>query len=75
MYLAARSGKRKDRMKLCLPPKLVEKLVWVPIILLCKIFILRYMFDALLCRNWLFSPPNRETLWITLTLCDVLANR
>ncbi len=24
--------KRKDRMKLSLPPKLVEKLVWVPVI-------------------------------------------
>jgi hypothetical protein len=34
-----RSRKRKDRMKLSLPPKLVEKLVWVPIILICKIFI------------------------------------
>jgi hypothetical protein len=26
-------------MKLSLQPKLVEKLVWVPVILLCKIFI------------------------------------
>ncbi len=26
-------------MKLSLPPKLVEKLVWVPVILFCKIFI------------------------------------
>ncbi len=25
-----RSGKRKDRMKLSLPPKLLEKLVWIP---------------------------------------------
>ncbi len=32
--------RRKDRMKLNLPPKLVEKLVWVPVILFCKIFIL-----------------------------------
>ncbi len=24
------------------------------------------MFDALLCRNWPFSPPNRVTLRITL---------
>jgi hypothetical protein len=37
-------------------PKLVEKLVWVPVILLCKIFIPSYAVDALLCRNWLFSP-------------------
>jgi len=32
-----RSGKRKEGMKLSLPPKLVEKLVWVPVILFCKI--------------------------------------
>jgi F0F1-type ATP synthase membrane subunit a len=46
-----RSGKRKDRMKLSLSAKLVEKLVWVQVISLCKIFILSYAFDALLCRN------------------------
>jgi hypothetical protein len=62
-----RSRKRKDKMKLSLPPKLVEKLVWVPVVLLCKIFFIpRYAFDALLCLNWPFSRPNRETLWITL---------
>jgi hypothetical protein len=43
------AGKRKDMMKLNLQPKLVEKLVWVPVILFCKIFIPRYRFDALLC--------------------------
>jgi hypothetical protein len=32
------SGKRKDRMKLSLPPKLAEKLVWVPAISFCKNF-------------------------------------
>ncbi len=53
-------------MKLSLPPKLVGKLVWVPVISFCKIFIPSYAFDALLCRNWLFSPPNRLTLRITL---------
>ncbi len=58
--------KRKDRMKLNLPPKLVEKLVWVPAILFCKIFIPSYAFDALLCRNCPFSPPNRLTLRVTL---------
>ncbi len=31
--------KTKDRMKLSLPPKLTEKLVWVPVILLCMILI------------------------------------
>jgi hypothetical protein len=33
---------------------------------LCKIFISSYVFDAMLCRNWLLSPPNRGTLGITL---------
>jgi hypothetical protein len=54
-------------MKLSLPPKLVEKLVWVPVLALCKIFILSYMPDAILWENWPFSPPNRVTIWITLT--------
>jgi hypothetical protein len=30
---------RKHRMKLSLSPKLVEKLVWVPVISFCQIFI------------------------------------
>jgi hypothetical protein len=38
---------RKDRMKLSLPPKLVEKLVWVPVISLSTLFIPSYTFDAL----------------------------
>jgi hypothetical protein len=38
--------KRKDIMELNLPPKLFQKLVWV-VILLSKIFILTYTFDAL----------------------------
>jgi hypothetical protein len=53
IYVAAvevrRSGKRKERMKLSLPSKLVKKLVWVLVILLCKISIHSYVFDALLC--------------------------
>jgi hypothetical protein len=32
-----RSGKRKEGTKLSLPPNLVENLVWVPVILFCKI--------------------------------------
>ncbi len=62
----ARSGKRKHRTKLSLPPELVEKLVWVLVISFYKIFIPSSTFDALLCRNWPFSPPNRLTLRITL---------
>jgi hypothetical protein len=39
-------------MKLSLPPKFRrKKLVLVPVISFCKIFILSYPFDALLCRN------------------------
>jgi hypothetical protein len=33
-------------MKLNLPPKLVEKLVWVLVISFCKIFIPNYMFGV-----------------------------
>jgi hypothetical protein len=48
----------------------VEKLIWIPIILFH--FIPTYMFDALLCWNWSFSPPNRMTLQITLlSLCKL----
>jgi hypothetical protein len=70
MYVAAVETLEKDRMKLTQPPKFVEKLVWIPVFPLCKIFILSYTFDAPLCRNWLFSPPNRLTLYMTL-MCKV----
>jgi hypothetical protein len=61
--------RKKERSgEISLPPKLVEKLVWVPVISFCKIFIASYAFDVLSCRNWPFSPPNRVTLEITL-LC------
>jgi hypothetical protein len=53
-------------MKLNLSPKLVEKLVCVPLISHYKIFVLSYAFDALLCQNWPFLPPNHKTLQITL---------
>ncbi len=45
IHVAASAGaqeKRNRRMKLSLPPKLVEKLVWVPVISFCKIFIPSY---------------------------------
>jgi len=47
-----------------------RQLVWVPVILLCKIFIPSYVFDALLlCWNWPFSPPNNSrTSWIITLL-------
>ncbi len=49
-------------MKLSLPPKLVEKLVGVPVISFCKIFIHSYAFDGLLSQNRPFSPLNSLTL-------------
>ncbi len=52
--------------KLGLLPKLVEKLVCVPVISSCKIFIPPSMFDVLLCWNWLFLPPNCGTSPITI---------
>jgi hypothetical protein len=54
-------------MKPSLPPKLVEKLAWVPVISFSKIFIASYTFDGLLCRNWPFSPLTRVTLLVTVT--------
>ncbi len=59
-------------MKLSLPPKLVEKLVWVAVIWFCKIFIPSWVFDAPLCWNWLFTPPNGLTLCITLFYDNLL---
>ncbi len=44
----------------------MENLVWIPVISFCKIFIPSDVFDGLLCQNWLFSSPNRETLRTTL---------
>jgi hypothetical protein len=38
--------KGKDGMKLSLPIKLVEKLICIPAIWFCKIFIPSYAFDA-----------------------------
>jgi hypothetical protein len=46
----------------------VGKLVWVPVISFGKIFISSYAFDALLCWNWPFSPPDRLTLRIAVLL-------
>jgi hypothetical protein len=70
IYVAAvewrRSGKRKEGMKLSIPPELVEKLVWVPVILFYKISFPVTCLMPLLCRNWPFSPPNRLTVQITL---------
>jgi hypothetical protein len=50
----------QDETQFTTKPKLVEKLVWVPVISFCKIFIPSYAFDALLCRNWPFSPDFQD---------------
>jgi len=67
-------GKGKERMKFGLLSKLMEELFWVLVISLCKIPIPNYGFDALLCRNWSFSRPDRETLSVTLLLQTFSSN-
>jgi hypothetical protein len=68
IYVAAlealRKKKRQDETQFI--TKIGGKTSFSLSYLFCKIFIPSYMFDALLCRNWQFSPPNRETLQITL---------
>jgi hypothetical protein len=51
---ALRKKERHDETQFT--TKLVGKLLWVPDILFCKIFIPSYTFDALLCQNWSFLP-------------------
>jgi hypothetical protein len=53
-------------MKLSSPPKLVEKLVRVPAISFCKIFIPSYTFDTYYAETGYSRPPNRLTLSIIL---------
>ncbi len=61
IYVAAVEALRKEGTKLILPPKLVEKLVWVPVISFCKIsFPVRHLMPYY-ARSWPFSPPNRLT--------------
>jgi hypothetical protein len=64
MYIEAVEAlrKRKDRMKLSLPSKMVEKLVWVPVTSFSKVVIPNYTSDGLLSQNWSFSHPNCSTL-------------
>jgi hypothetical protein len=54
---ALRKEERQDETQFTTRKKLMEKLIWVLVILLCKVFNLSYAIDALLCQNWLFSPP------------------
>ncbi len=51
-----RLEKWKDGTKVSLPPKFVEKLVWVPVISFCKISFPVTHLMPILCPNWPFSP-------------------
>jgi len=59
-----RKKERQDETQFTI--KIGGKLVSVPVISFCKIFIPSYVFDALFCQNWPFSPPDHVTLQITL---------
>ncbi len=73
---AVRKKKRQDETQST--PKLLEKLVWVRVIIAGKLVsvpvisfsIPSYAVDALLCRNLAFLPPSHGTLRITL-LCQI----
>ncbi len=60
-------------MKLSLLPKLVEKLVWVPFILFCKISFPVSQLMPYYAEIGRSRPPNRLTLRITL-LHEELSN-
>jgi hypothetical protein len=52
-------------MKLSLPPKLVEKPVWVLFLLLCKILIPSYAFDAIAGHSRSLIARLHGELWCT----------
>ncbi len=60
------SGKIKEGMKLSLPPKLVEKLVWVRVISFRKISFTIPHLTPYYAETGRSRPPNRLTLPITL---------
>jgi hypothetical protein len=68
IYIAAVQALRKQENETQFTTKIGGKLVWVPVISFCKIFNPSSAFDAILCRNWPFSSPNRLTLRKTLLL-------
>jgi len=66
---ALRKKERQDETQ-STTKKLVARLVWVPIILFCEIFIPSYTFDALLCQNWPFLPPNQGGTLLINIICQ-----
>jgi hypothetical protein len=64
IYVAAME-ERQDETQFT--TKIGEKSSLAPTYFACEIFIPSYAI-ILLCQNWPFSPPNRRTLWLTLSL-------
>jgi hypothetical protein len=64
--VAAVKTLRKEKEETPFIAKFGRKTSLGPIYFVLWNFIPNYAFDAVLCRNWPFSPPNRQTLWITL---------
>ncbi len=71
--------KRKDKMKLSLPPKLLENLVWVLVILFCKMKLilppkllenLVWVLVILFCKMKLNLPPKllENLVWVLVIL-------
>ncbi len=62
IYVAlAETLKKKERQdETQFITEIAEKLVWIPIISFCKIFIPSYAFDALLSRSWPSMGRYRE---------------
>jgi hypothetical protein len=51
--------------------KIGEKLVWVPIISLCKIYIPSYTFDALLSRNYGKWQNSASNVQLGMYICQM----
>jgi hypothetical protein len=58
-------------MKLSLPSKMVEQLVWVPVISFCKISFLVTHLIPNYAETGRSRPPNRQILRITLSYAEI----
>jgi hypothetical protein len=71
--LKALRGLRKEGMKLSLPPKLVEKLVWVPVISFCKYCHSQlHIWCPIMLKLAVLAPLIMWTLGITLLFQQLL---